>query len=36
MSKIAIIIFADTDSIEAMGRVSNTFMLASKAAGVVT
>ncbi len=32
MHKIAIIIFADTDSIEAMGRVSNAFMLAGEAA----
>lgn len=32
MSKIAIIIFADTNTIEAMGRVSNAFMLAGEAA----
>jgi hypothetical protein len=32
MSKIAIIIFADTNTMEAMGRVSNAFMLASESA----
>jgi hypothetical protein len=32
MSKIAIIIFADTNTVEAMGRVSNAFMLAAEAA----
>lgn len=32
MKKIAVIIFADTDTIEAMGRVSNAFMLIQEAA----
>jgi len=32
MAKIAIVIFADTDSAEALGKVSNAFMLALEAA----
>ena len=31
MSKIALVIFADTDSMEALGRVSNAFMMALEA-----
>ena len=31
MTKIAIVVFADTDSAEALGKVSNAFMLASEA-----
>ncbi|MFU8844326.1 MAG: DsrE family protein [Bacteroidales bacterium] len=31
MTKIAIVIFSDTDSVEAMGKVSNAFMLALEA-----
>ncbi len=31
MTKIAIIIFSDTNSMEAMGKVSNAFVLASEA-----
>ncbi len=31
MNKIAIVIFSDTTSAEAMGKVSNAFMLASEA-----
>ncbi|MGD9930597.1 MAG: hypothetical protein AB7U05_11310 [Mangrovibacterium sp.] len=31
MTKIAIVVFADTNSVEAMGKVSNAFMLASEA-----
>ena len=32
MSKIAIILFSDTNTVEAMGRVSNAFILASESA----
>lgn len=32
MAKIAVIILADSDSVESMGRVSNAFMLAGEAA----
>ncbi len=31
MAKIGIIVFSDTESIEALGKVSNAFMLASEA-----
>ncbi|MDF1548922.1 MAG: DsrE family protein [Bacteroidales bacterium] len=31
MTKIAIVVFSDTDTIEALGKVSNAFMLASEA-----
>lgn len=31
MTKIAIVVFADTNSVEAMGKVSNAFMLAGEA-----
>ncbi|HYX06845.1 MAG TPA: DsrE family protein [Bacteroidales bacterium] len=31
MAKIAIVIYADTDTVEAMGKVSNAFMLALEA-----
>lgn len=31
MSKIAIVVFSDTSTIEAMGKVSNAFMFASEA-----
>ena len=31
MEKIAVVIFADTNTIEAMGKVSNAFILASEA-----
>jgi hypothetical protein len=31
MTKIAIVIYADTDTVEAMGKVSNAFMLALEA-----
>ena len=31
MTKIAIVVFSDTDTIETLGRVSNAFMLASEA-----
>lgn len=31
MSKIAVVIFSDTNSTEALGKVSNAFMLASEA-----
>ena len=32
MAKIAIVVFSDTDTMEAMGRVSNAFMFAMEAA----
>ncbi|PKP09532.1 MAG: hypothetical protein CVU09_11365 [Bacteroidetes bacterium HGW-Bacteroidetes-4] len=32
MSKIAIVVFSDTDTAEALGKVSNAFVLASEAA----
>lgn len=31
MSKIAIVVFSDTNTVEALGKVSNAFMLASEA-----
>lgn len=31
MTKIAIVVFADTNTVEALGKVSNAFMLASEA-----
>jgi len=31
MTKIAIVVFADTNTMEAMGKVSNAFVLASEA-----
>ena len=32
MTKIAIVVFADTETVEALGKVSNAFMLAMEAA----
>lgn len=34
MAKIAIVVFSDTDTLEAMGKISNAFMLASEAVDV--
>lgn len=31
MTKIAIVVFSDTDTVEALGKVSNAFMLANEA-----